>query len=63
MKDLEVSSETTKTNKNTKEEIEKELKKSIVKAERHKKTKSEGRTKTVKKPEDAATIIRRDHQK
>ena len=63
MKDLEVSSETTKTNKNIKEEIEKELRWSIVKAERHKKTKNEERTRTVEKPEDAATIIRRDHQK
>ena len=63
MKDLEVSSETTKTNKNIKEEIEKELRWYIVKAERHKKTKNEERTRTVEKPEDAATIIRRDHQK
>ena len=63
MKDLEVSSESTKINKNTKEEIETELKESIVKAERHKKTKNKERIRTVEKHEDAATVIQGDHQK
>ena len=57
MKDLKVSSESTKTNRKIKKEIEKQLEESIVNGERHGNTEIEERGRTVKKPEDAATII------
>ena len=49
MKDLEVSSESTKENKKTKEEIEKVLRESIVNGERHKNTEIEESARTVVK--------------
>ena len=51
MKDLEVSSESTKENKKTKEEIEKVLRESIVNGERHKNTEIEESARKVVKSE------------